>query len=176
MKTEIAFFAAGYISATFITLFIVFQYLRYKEQPDEVVEKPKQQNEQTQFEVGKVYKKRDSLIIFYCTEINDLEAIGFGITYDGSWLETAKFASHSRIHQFTEATEDEWLKRLTEEANKRGFKRGVRYKSTKYFSYANEVCKGTKLRLNANGMGMQTLCEAGNTFIMQDGKWAEIIE
>ena len=120
--------------------------------------------EQPKFEVGKVYKLY--LAMFYCTKIKDGKPYGFGFDYFGNWCEEDGIPFSGNL---VEATPEEWIKRLEEEAKKRGFVKGVivngkEIEGTFFNIFEDELCsyqKGSK---------------EDSVIIMKDGKWAEIIE
>lgn len=126
--------------------------------------------EKPAFEVGKVYK--DGLAMFYCTRIEDGKPFGFGFDLIGQWWEDD---GDFWAGDFTEATPEEWFSRLEEEAKKK-YPKGCKVKCL-HNSIYNKIDT-----LNFTGYHSDTGClrhKDSNNFVccvMQDGKWAEIIE
>lgn len=129
-----------------------------------------------QFEVGKVYK--DDLAMFYCTRIKYGKPYGFGFDYSGSWEE--EVCCYWFTPNITEATPEEWFKRLEEEAKKRGFVKGVRFNSPNAlfdFSFNQQIIEENfKWYSGGRTLGCSTDKNPERGNIMQGGKWAEIIE
>lgn len=130
-----------------------------------------------QFEVGKVYKL--DLAMFYCTKIKDGKPYGFGFDFFGNWCEEDGIPFSGNL---TEATPEEWFKRLEEEAKERGFVKGVRFNSpNSKASYAvNQTIIIDKIGYESFQDNFYIYCERSDknkqAIIMEDGKWAEIIE
>lgn len=130
-----------------------------------------------QFEVGKVYKGN---CIFYCTKGGDCETLeAFGFNYKGYWEESINLVG-SDFSDFTEATPEEWLKRLEEEAKKRGFMKGVRFNSpnaTYDFSFNQQIIEEN---FEWDSKKMSLKCKTDKNYgggnVMRNGKWAEIKE
>ena len=117
-----------------------------------------------QLEVGKVYKNKYS--IFKVTDLKD-------DVYSGYGLENEKWLSGDFSKKFTsndvEATKEEWLEALKEEAKRRGFKKGVKY------NYVNNpyLIKRFKDKLY---LGHSVDLVDGGDIILEDGVWAEVIK
>ena len=117
-----------------------------------------------QLEVGKVYKNKYS--IFKVTDLKD-------DVYSGYGLENEKWLSGDFSKKFTsndvEATKEEWLEALKEEAKRRGFKKGVKY------NYVDKpyLIKTFKDELK---LGIEADLVDGINIILKYGVWAEVIK
>ena len=133
-----------------------------QKQLDEV----KQQLNKPTFEVGKWYK-RDSGSIIFIQEFNSLIK-GYGVDYVGEWRN--EYISSGDKSEYRPATDKEVEEALIKEAEKRGFKEGVRVISV--FSGVSSIIRNIDVdfdplvrALFMNGIG-----------IFRNGKWAEIIK
>lgn len=132
------------------------------------------------FEIGKIYKFKDC--IFYCNRIDGDQLFGFGFT-GVKWHESERFSSTRNQLNFIEATDEEWLRRLKEEAYRKGFKVGVVFDSPnpKYDFALNQKIINENFEWFEWEKGKRVLMcstdknEGGGT-IMFEGKWAEIIQ
>ena len=117
-----------------------------------------------QLEVGKVYKNKYS--IFKVTDLKD-------DVYSGYGLENEKWLSGDFSKKFTsndvEATKEEWLEALKEEAKRRGFKKGVKY------NYVDKpyLIKTFQDKLDLGFSADLVDCHSN---ILRDGVWAEVIK
>lgn len=131
--------------------------------------------EKPAFEVGKVYK--GDKIMFYCTKVKDERPLGFGFGQNGEWEEEDGFSWFSP--NITEATPEEWFKRLEEEAKKR-YPKGTKMKCLRGWSdeNASEWYDNTpKFKYqNSNHTLWAMEINFFNICVMKEGKWAEIIE
>lgn len=135
--------------------------------------------EKPAFEVGKVYKGENA-IMFYCTRIKDGKPYGFGFSLANDWMEDD---DEYWDDYFIEATPEEWFSRLEEEAKKRGFNEMVKFKT-----FDGRVCTLLKVsHISESGSlhpeipkneweNSEGMYISSNPPIMDNGKWAEIIE
>ena len=81
-----------------------------------------------QLEVGKVYKYPSlgggKFMFKFNGEFGEM--ITYGFASNGEWGNELGIRE-SEINDYKEATKEEWLEALKEEARKRGFKKGVKY-------------------------------------------------
>lgn len=131
--------------------------------------------EKPAFEVGNVYK--DGLAMVYCTRIEDGKPFGFGFDFWGKWVEDNKYSWDSDT--FTEATHEEWFSRLKEEAKKR-YPKGTKMKCLQGWNEEpNSEWKDKAPSFHYEPHNRMLWAEKINYFyicVMNDGKWAEIIE
>ena len=117
-----------------------------------------------QLEVGKVYKNKYS--IFKVTDLKD-------DVYSGYGLENEKWLSGDFSKKFTsndvEASKEEWLEALKEEARKRGFKKGVKY------NYVNNPYL-IKTFIDKLELGSSADLVDHCDIILENGVWAEVIK
>ena len=78
-----------------------------------------------QLEVGKVYKY-PSLGEKFMFKFNGFGADNYGFSSIGEWCNHLG-AWEEEINDYQEATKEEWIEALKEEAKRRGFKKGVKY-------------------------------------------------
>ena len=120
-----------------------------------------------QLEVGKVYKY-PSLGEKFMFKFNGFEANNYGFTTIGEWCNDLGVWK-DEVHLYKEATKEEWLEALKEEARKRGFKKGVKYNYLdkpyliKTFEDELYLCRSLDL-------------VDGGDIILYDGVWAEVIK
>ena len=120
-----------------------------------------------QLEVGKVYKY-PSLGEKFMFKFNGFEANNYGFTTIGKWSDYLG-VYENEVHLYEEATEEEWLEALKEEARKRGFKKGVKYN----YSDKPYLIKIFKDKLHLGDLA--DLVDDYN-FILEDGVWAQVIK
>jgi hypothetical protein len=122
-----------------------------------------------QLEVGKVYKYPSlgggKFMFKFNGEFNEST---YGFASNGEWSNELGIRE-SEINDYKEATKEEWLEALKEEARKRGFKKGVKY---------NYVDKPYLIKTFEDEL---YLCRSldlvdGGDIILQDGVWAEVIK
>ena len=127
---------------------------------------------QKQLEVGKVYKNKYS--IFKVTDLKD-------DVYSGYGLENEKWLSGDFSKKFTsndiEATEEEWLEALKEEAKRRGFIEGIKFNCP----YSGKVeTLGNALDYEFTGHDSEKFgkCLRDNIgyVIFYNGIWSEIVK
>lgn len=123
-----------------------------------------------QLEVGKVYKypnfRGGKFMFKFNGEFGEM--ITYGFDANGKWCNELGIRE-SEINYYEEATKEEWLKALKEEARKRGFKKGVKY------NYADKpyLIKTFEDELYlCRSLGLVD----GGDIILQDGVWAEVIK
>jgi hypothetical protein len=123
-----------------------------------------------QLEVGKVYKYPSlgggKFMFKFNGEFGEM--ITYGFDSNGEWCN--ELGIHEElINDYKEATKEEWLEALKEEARKRGFKKGVKYnyadKPYLIKTFKDELCLCRSLGL-----------VDGGDIILQDGVWAEVIK
>lgn len=94
--------------------------------------------------------------------------ITYGFDSSGKWCNELGI-HEERINDYKEATKEEWLESLKEEALRRGFKKGVKY------NYADKpyLIKIFKDELDlGNSADLVDDCD----IILEDGVWAEVIK
>lgn len=125
--------------------------------------------------LNKWYKVLDSNYMIYLTKYVDLDNCE-GFYFAGSNGEYMGFCDDLGFHGCTLATEQEVGQVLTDEAKKRGFKQGVKFKCL----ITNEIGEMVKDYLLMNGCGNSLESAFKNDFIngvlFKDGVWAEIID
>ena len=121
-----------------------------------------------QLEVGKVYKYPSLGEGIFMFKFNRFGADNYGFASNGEWRNDLRVWKYD-VNLYEEATKEEWLKALKEEARKRGFKKGVKYK------YADKpyLIKIFKDKLHLGGIA--DLVDDFNN-ILRDGVWAEVIK
>ena len=121
-----------------------------------------------QLEVGKVYKYPSLGEGKFMFKFNRFGADNYGFDSNGEWSNNLG-VWENKVNLYEEATKEEWLKALKEEARKRGFKKGVKY------NYADKpyLIKIFKDKLHLGGIA--DLVDDFNN-ILRDGVWAEVIK
>ena len=120
-----------------------------------------------QLEVGKVYKY-PSLSKKFMFKFNGFGADNYGFTTTGEWSDGLG-VWEDEVNLYEEATKEEWLEALKNEARKRGFKKGVKYNYAdkpyliKTFEDELYLCRSLDL-------------VDGGDIILYDGVWAEVIK
>lgn len=133
-----------------------------KEEIEKLEKRLAELKSQPDFEVGKWYKAK-SHNAFFCYKGN---GVGYGIRINNVWIDEEPM---TEISLWTEATKEEVESALIKQAEKRGFKEGVRFKSA---SSNMEITLGkVKPSMYDNLLYMSLV---GVVFC--NGKWAEIIE
>lgn len=123
-----------------------------------------------QLEVGKVYKFPNFIGGKFMFKFNGEfgEMITYGFDANGEWCNYLGVWKNE-VNLYEEATKEEWLEALKEEAIKRGFKKGVKY---------NYVDKPYLIKTFIDKLelgGSLDLTDLGN-IILEDGVWAEVIK
>ena len=122
-----------------------------------------------QLEVGKVYKYPSLGEGKFMFKFNGyFSESTYGFASNGEWSNELGIRE-SKINDYKEATKEEWLEALKEEARKRGFKKGVKY---------NYIDKPYLIKTFEDEL---YLCRSldlvdGGDIILQDGVWAEVIK
>ena len=120
-----------------------------------------------QLEVGKVYKYPSLGEGKFMFKFNRFGADNYGFASNGEWRNDLRVWKYD-VNLYEEATKEEWLEALKNEARKRGFKKWVKY------NYADKpyLIKTfiDKLELG----GSSDLTDLGN-IILENGVWAEVI-
>ena len=120
-----------------------------------------------QLEVGKVYKY-PSLSEKFMFKFNGFGADNYGFGTIGEWRNDLCVWKH-KVNLYEEATKEEWLEALKNEARKRGFKKGVKY---------NYVDKPYLIKTFKDELNLGSLVDLVDDIyiILRDGVWAEVIK
>ena len=121
-----------------------------------------------QLKGGKVYKYPSLGEGKFMFKFSGFKAYNYGFDSYGEWSNELCIRE-SEINDYKEATKEEWLEALKEEAKRRGFKKGVKYNYVDKPDLINTF--EDKLRLGCS----IDLSDGGN-FILADGVWAEVIK
>ena len=123
-----------------------------------------------QLEVGKVYKYMSFNQGKFMFKFNGDFGINscYGFDINGEWSNDLRVWK-SDVHLYEEATKEEWLEALKEEAKRRGFKKGVKYNYVDK-PYLIKIFKD-KLYLGS----IEDLVDGGD-IILTNGTWAEVIK
>ena len=123
-----------------------------------------------QLEVGMIYKypnfRGGKFMFKFNGEFG--ERITYGFDANGKWCN--ELGIHKvHINDYKEATKEEWLEALKEEAIKRGFKKGVKY---------NYVDKPYLIKIFKDKLHLGSIADLVDDFnnILRDGVWAEVIK
>lgn len=126
-----------------------------------------------ELQVGKWYKRPHNSALFYVTEILNIDSNYckvFGFNNLGHWMpENAKTFPDNDF----EATPKQVETALINQAKKRGFVEGAKFKDARYGKNLYKVSNESIFRLYDN----EILCteDYGNGTVFYKGKWAEII-
>ena len=123
-----------------------------------------------QLEVGKVYKYPNFRGGKFMFKFNgEFSKLTYGFASNGEWSNELGIRE-SEISDYQEATKEEWLEALKEEARKRGFKKGVKY------NYADNpyLIKTFEDELRL-GYSVDLVDDDGD-IILQDGVWVQVIK
>ena len=122
-----------------------------------------------QLEVGKVYKYL-SLGEKFMFKFNGDFGINscYGFDINGEWSNELRVWK-SDVHLYEEATKEEWLEALKNEARKRGFKKGVKY---------NYVDKPYLIKTFQDELDLAISADLVDCIdiILKNGVWAEVIK
>ena len=128
-------------------------------------------------EVGKVYKWNKALIKVCEPDGDKVKSYGFNKI--GEWYDDRKISSHYGYmdDNFKEATEEEWLEALKEEAKRRGFIEGIKFNCP----YSEKVeTLGNTLDYEFTGHDSEKFgkCLRDNMgyVIFYNGIWSEIVK
>ena len=121
-----------------------------------------------QLEVGKVYKYPSLEGEKFMFKFNGFGVNNYGFNTIGEWSNNLG-VWENKVNLYEEATKEEWLVALKEEAKRRGFKKGVKfnYVDIPYLIQTFE----DKLRL---GHSIDLI--DGGGIILENGVWAEVIK
>lgn len=122
-----------------------------------------------QLEVGKVYKYPSLGGGKFMFKFNgEFSKLTYGFASNGEWSNELGIRE-SEISDYQEATKEEWLEALKEEALRRGFKKGVKY------NYVHDpyLIKTFKDELN---LGTSVDLVDDWDIILEDGVWARVIK
>jgi len=133
----------------------------------------------TTFEVGKWYtplNEYQGKAMVCIINIDDFNNVGYGFDFKGNYLtENYSIIGNTNPKGYRLATPEEVETALVNEAERRGFKEGVKY-SNNWVGYERiSFVDSSDFRMGANGFGFQTLCQSGNDWIFKNGTWATII-
>ena len=121
-------------------------------------------------EVGNVYKypKRGAGKFMFKFNGKFGERITYGFNINGIWSNELGIYEYN-IKYYEEATKEEWLEALKEEAKRRGFKKGVKY---------NYVDKPYLIKMFKDELELGNSVDLvdGGDIILEDGVWAEVIK
>ena len=120
-----------------------------------------------QLEVGKVYKY-PSIGEKFMFKFNGFGANNYGFSTIGEWSNDLG-VYENEVNLYEEATKEEWLEALKEEAKRRGFKKGVKY---------NRVDKPYLIKTFKDELelGIEADLVDGINIILKYGVWAEVIK
>ena len=120
-----------------------------------------------QLEVGKVYKY-PSIGEKFMFKFNGFGADNYGFSTIGEWSNDLGVWKNE-VNLYEEATKEEWLEALKEEAKRRGFKKGVKY---------NRVDKPYLIKTFKDELelGIEADLVDGINIILKYGVWAEVIK
>ena len=123
-----------------------------------------------QLEVGKVYKM-EGFLIKVCEPDGD-KVKCYGFDDDAEWYDNRNGIYHlgyMKEKNMIEATKEEWLEALKEEAKRRGFKKGVKY---------NYVDKPYLIKMFKDELDLGNSVDLvdGGDIILENGVWAEVIK
>ena len=123
-----------------------------------------------QLEIGKVYKYMSFNQGKFMFKFNGDFGINscYGFDINGEWSNELRVWK-SDVHLYKEATKEEWLEALKEEAKRRGFKKGVKY---------NYVDKPYLIKIFLDKLHLGSKADLVDDFniILEDGVWAEVIK
>lgn len=120
-----------------------------------------------QLKVGKVYKY-PSLGEKFMFKFNGFGANNYGFTTIGEWSNDLGVWKNE-VNLYEEATKEEWLEALKEEARKRGFKKGVKYNYVDKPYFIKTFQDELDLAISADLVDCIDI-------ILKNGVWAEVIK
>ena len=121
-----------------------------------------------QLEVGKVYKYQSLGEVKFMFKFNGFGTYNYGFSAKGEWSNYLG-VWENKVNLCEEATKEEWLEALKEEAKRRGFKKGVKY---------NYVDKPYLIKRFKDKLHLGSIADLVDDFnnILRDGVWAEVIK
>ena len=123
-----------------------------------------------QLRVGRIYKDPNFRGGKFMFKFNGEfgERITYGFNANGEWCNELGIRER-QINDYEEATKEEWLEALKEEAKRRGFKKGVKY---------NYVDKPYLIKMFKDELDLGNSVDLvdGGDIILEDGVWAEVIK
>lgn len=126
---------------------------------------------ENKFEVGRWYKLKDyPKVICFAKEKGECSYNGFGISHYEKWADWVSFGD--KLSNWTLATDTEVLEALTKEAEKRGFKKGVRFETAIYSR--EETIKGNFYLYAESDFSLMN--STGVVFDAETCQWATLIE
>ena len=121
-------------------------------------------------EVGRIYKypnfRGGKFMFKFNGEFGEM--ITYGFDANGKWCNELGI-HEEQINDYKEATKEEWLEALKNEARKRGFKKGVKY------NYVNNPYL-IKTFIDKLELGSSTDLVDHCDIILENGVWAEVIK
>ena len=129
-----------------------------------------------QLEVGKVYKYQSLEEGKFMFKFNRFGVNNYGFNIIGEWSNNLG-VWENEVNLYEEATEEEWLEALKEEAKRRGFIEGIKFNCP----YTGEVeILGNKLDYEFTGYNSEKFgkCLRDNrgSVIFYNGIWSEIVK
>ena len=128
-------------------------------------------------EVGEWYKDLDGKGLYYITKIKEDSFWFYGLDVNGNWEDNDWYLIKNC--NLSKATKQEIEQTLTEEAKRRGFKKGVKFKCLisaevgvlieDYFLYNGSFGRGNSLESAFKN-------DIINGVLFKEGQWAEIID
>lgn len=131
---------------------------------------------ETELEVGRWYRRiTGNTLSFICEPKGDAKVKSYGFSYNVFYNDTeldAHWGYMNQLEEWTPATDTEVLEALTNEAKKRGFKKGVCFNIVNGEREPIHIDKNE--RYGFDNYGNKLLMN--NWCIFENGKWAEIIK
>lgn len=151
---------------------------KLKQQLNEISEKVKQL-ENPKFEVGKWYKRPHNKALLFATNDNGNGWYsGYGFDIYGKWMESG--SPQWTLDREIPATDKEVEEALIKEAERRGFKKGVRINNSSLKGcclYDDAIDgDGFKYYSKNSSFSYKNALTFGYFVVFIDGKWAEIIK
>ena len=118
--------------------------------------------------IGRVYKYPSLDGGKFMFKFNGFGADNYGFNIIGEWSNYLRVWKND-VNLYEEATKEEWLEALKEEAKRRGFKKGVKY------NYVNNPYL-IKTFIDKLELGSSTDLVDHCDIILENGVWAEVIK
>ena len=129
---------------------------------------------ENKLEVGKVYKYPSLGGGKFMFKFNEFGINNYGFNIIGEWSDNLGVWKNA-VNLYEEATKEEWLEALKEEAIKRGYKKGVKCK----FGTSKEIrtIETNKFFFDFNSNKLYLIHSSGDNAdeIFRNGFWAEIV-